>query len=82
MVETNFVIDKVNDQLKKRIKNFDKYRFGFELNNGIIVISCHGAGVQGYETEVDMGGKTFERAINELIPKVINLIKTCKEKSP
>jgi len=40
-----------------------------------------GVGVAGYETDVDAGGKTFDKVINELVPKVINLIETCKERS-
>ena len=65
----------------EKIKNFDRYNFKIELDNGIVTVGCVGVGVAGYETDVDAGGKTFDKVINELVPKVINLIETCKERS-
>ena len=75
-------IEMVKAELEKRIKDLNRYNLGFGLDNGIITVSCHGAEVTGYETDVDTGGKTFDKVIDELTPKVINLIRTCKEESP
>lgn len=82
MSNNEFTIEMVKAELEKRIKNLNRYNLGFELDNGIITVSCHGVGVAGYEIDVDAGGKTFDKIIDELTPKAINLIRTCKEKSP
>ena len=82
MSNTELDIEMVKAELEKRIKDFNRYNLKFKLDNGIITVSCHGVGVTGYETDVDAGGKTVDIVIDELIPKVINLIRTCKEKSP
>lgn len=82
MLNDQLNIEIVKGDLGKRIKDFNRYKLKLELDNGIITVSCRGVGVAGYETDVDAGGKTFERVMDELTPKVIKLIKTCREKSP
>lgn len=72
----------IKSELARRIDDLEKYNLVFELSNGIATVQCRGVGVIGYEVDVDTGAKTFEEVLNELTPKVVRLIKTCKSKSP
>lgn len=73
--------NKIREELRKRIIDFDKYNFSVKESNGIIAVQPIGSDFVGHEAEVDAGGRNFERVMGELIPKVINLIKVYKEKS-
>lgn len=79
--DTNLSVEKIRNELREKIKDFDRYNLKIELDNAIVTIECVGVGLAGYEIDVDAGGKTFDRVINELVPKMINLIETCKKKS-
>lgn len=82
-MSARMTVTTIKSELRKRVDDLNRYRLDFELSQGIIYIKCLGAGVGGrYEVDVDMGGKSLEKVIEELTPKVIKLIKICKDKSP
>lgn len=79
---TNIVISELVAELKTKIPDFERYNFNINNSNGIITVGCIGVETEGCETDVDCGGKSFTEVIDELVPKVVNLIEICKKKSP
>ena len=72
---------KIIEELQKRIIDFDRYRFKIDVHKDIITAQPIGPELEGYEVDVDAGSKNFDRVMDELVPKVVNLIKIYKEKS-
>jgi hypothetical protein len=82
-MRAKITITNIKSELRKRVDDFDRYRLDFEISQEIVYIKCLSTGIEDrYEVDVDMGGKSLEKVIDELTPKVIKLIKICKEKSP
>jgi len=74
-------INKVKEELKKTITDIDRYRFKYELDDGIITISYY-TGTRSYEACVDAGHKSLKQIIEELTPRVVILIENCNRNSP
>lgn len=73
--------DRIREELQKRIIDFNRYRFNINEYGGIITVQPVGPELEGYEAEADSGGKSFDKTIDELIPRVTKLIAIYKEKS-
>lgn len=76
VVKSDFTIDNVKDGLRKRVKDFDRYRFAIVISQGIINVE---AGIYG-EASVDAGGKILEHTLKELAPRVNKIIESYKRK--
>jgi len=72
--------DKIKEELRKRIADFDKYNFHIEESDGIIAVQPVGPELHGYEVDVDTGGESFDRSMDELAYKVSKLIGIYKNK--
>lgn len=73
--------DRVRGELQKRIIDFNRYRFNISECGGIVTVQPIGPELEGYEAEVDSGGKSFDKTIDELTLRVTKLIAIYKEKS-
>ena len=75
--------EEIKSHILSQFPEVRKYRLKFEVSQEIVYVNCLGANVTGrYEIDVDMGGKSMEKVINELTAKLFKLIRKCKEESP